>query len=127
MLVAEDDPEMRSLVARALRKDGYEVIEVGDGVHLMLEVTNRLMKNGTLDDVDLVVTDVRMPGRDGLEVAELLRCAMLGVPMILMTGFADDEVRRRAASLGALFFDKPFRLDDLRAAAAALVPRRRRG
>jgi DNA-binding response OmpR family regulator len=122
VLVAEDDPEMRFLVARALRKDGYDVVEVGDGDALMLEVTNRLMRFGVLSDVDLVVTDVRMPGRDGLEIAEVLRGATYRVPLILMTGFGDDEIRRRAASLGAVLFDKPFRLEDLRAAAVALVP-----
>jgi len=120
--VAEDDVEMRHLVARALRKDGYDVVEVGDGDRLMLEVTTRLMRNGSLTDVDLVVTDVRMPGRDGLEIAEVLRGATFRVPLILMTGFGDDEVRRRAAALGAVLFDKPFRLEDLRAAAVALVP-----
>ena len=113
---------MRCLVARALRKDGYDVVEVGDGESLMREVTSRLMRFGALDEVDLVVSDVRMPGRDGLEIAEVLRGATFRVPLILMTGFGDDEVRRRAASLGAVLFDKPFRLEDLRAAAVALVP-----
>lgn len=122
VLVAEDDAEMRILVARALRKDGYDVIEVADGVRLMLELTDRLMRFGSLGDVDLVVTDVRMPGRDGLEIAEILHGMTRRVPVILMTGFGDEDVRRRAVALGAVLFDKPFRLDDLRAAAVALVP-----
>jgi CheY-like chemotaxis protein len=122
VLVAEDDAEMRCLVAWALRKDGYDVVEVGDGDALMRAVTSQLMSFGSLDGVDLVVTDVRMPGRDGLEIAEVLRGATYRVPLILMTGFGDDDVRRRAASLGAVLFDKPFRLDDLRAAAVALAP-----
>lgn len=122
VLVAEDDPEMRFLVVRALRKEGYEVVEVGDGERLMIELTSRLMRFGALVGLDLVVTDIRMPGRDGIEVAEILRGATLRVPVILMTGFGDEEVRKRAASLGAVLFDKPFRLEDLRAAAVALVP-----
>lgn len=121
MLLAEDDAEMRWLVAHALRKEGYEVVEVIDGARLQAEITSRILRSGKLD-VDLLVSDVRMPGGDGLELAEVLQAASIGVPLILMTGFGDEDTRRRVAALGAVLFDKPFALDELRAAAVRLAP-----
>lgn len=115
---------MRWLVARALRKEGYDVVELADGERLRLEITTRILQKGELD-VELIVTDVRMPGRDGLELVETLAAAALRVPIIVMTAFSDDDARRRTARIGATLFDKPFALDDLRDAALRLAPPRR--
>ena len=112
-LVAEDDAEMRGLVADALRGEGFEVDEVGDG---------RGMWRRTFESppYDLVVSDLRLPVVDGLTVIEDLRERAPATPVLLMTAFGDDQVRRRAQKLGAAFIDKPFKMSELRAAARRL-------
>jgi DNA-binding response OmpR family regulator len=111
-LVAEDDLEMRALVTGALRIDGFEVTEVGDGRDLRARTNESIC--------DLVVSDLRLPFGDGLEALEDLHARAPETQMILMTAFADDSVRTRAATLDAVLMDKPFRLSELRAAARRL-------
>jgi DNA-binding response OmpR family regulator len=67
-----------------------------------------------------------MPIASGLSVLESLRKANWRTPVILMTAFGDDATRARAEALGAVLFDKPFDVDDLRTIALNLVqgPRR---
>jgi CheY-like chemotaxis protein len=120
VLLADDDPEMRELIATPLREDGYSVVEAGDGIELIRAI-HRF--EASLLPVGVIVTDIRMPGFSGLEMLEYLRYAGLRVPAILMTGFGDERTHREAQSLGAeLVFDKPLDVDELRAAVARLVP-----
>ncbi|HEY5243896.1 MAG TPA: response regulator [Polyangiaceae bacterium] len=123
ILLAEDDADMRSVVADALRGDGYDVVELADGGRLLVNIAARL-KDGTAgDSLDLIVSDIRMPICSGLQILSALRDAHWHTPVILMTAFGDDATRRHAESLSAVLFDKPFDLDDLRTAVANLLPR----
>jgi len=131
VLVAEDDAEMRRLVVDALRKDGYQVSEAADGGGLLIRVAAQraAIANGDGGDgdalaspIDLVISDVRMPVCSGLEVLAEIRRSCWDVPVILMTAFGDDEAREHAASLGAILFDKPFSIDDLRTAVLNVLP-----
>ncbi len=119
ILVAEDDSEMRRIVADALRGDGYDVVELVDGGRLLVDIAARMKAH---ESVDLVVSDIRMPVCTGLQILEVLRLSHWHTPVILMTAFGDEATRKRAASLMAVLFDKPFDLDDLRAAVANLLP-----
>jgi CheY-like chemotaxis protein len=123
ILLAEDDPDMRQLVADALRADGHEVVELTDGGRLLVDIASRLKAGGDGEALDLIVTDVRMPVCTGLQILEALRAANWHTPVILMTAFGDDATRRRAEALMAVLFDKPFDVDDLRTAVANLLPR----
>ncbi len=123
ILLAEDDPEMRRLVADALRRIGHRVIEASTGTELLrLMVGPANERDSGPEDVDLIVTDVRMPGGSGLDVVEVLRVARLRTPVIFMTAFGDSETRARVERLGAILLDKPFRIDRLvQAVREALV------
>ena len=123
ILLAEDDVEMRRLVADALRGDGYVVLEVQDGGRLLVTLAHEYVGRGGQRLVDLVVTDVRMPVCSGLQILEQMRAARWPVPVILMTAFGDAETLRRAHSLDALLFVKPFEVDDLRIAVGRLLGR----
>ena len=112
---------MRSLVADALRADGYEVVELADGGRLLVDIAGRLKGGGAGDSLDLLVSDIRMPICSGLQLLAALRDAHWMTPVILMTAFGDEATRRHAESLGAVLFDKPFDLDDLRNTAASLL------
>jgi DNA-binding response OmpR family regulator len=122
ILVAEDDDEMRSLVAGALRDDGHDVTEAGDGGRMLVRLARAY---GGATPYDLLVSDVRMPVCSGLQILESLRLARWHTPFILMTAFGDEQTRARAESLGATVFMKPFDMDDLRAAVLRLLGTRR--
>jgi DNA-binding response OmpR family regulator len=121
VLLAEDDDEMRSMVASTLREDGYEVIEASDGGRLLVAITDAYSEGRPREAYDLVISDVRMPVASGLSVVESLRKANWKTPVILMTAFGDEATRRRAEALGAILFDKPFDVDDLRTIALNLI------
>ncbi|HTQ48531.1 MAG TPA: response regulator [Polyangiaceae bacterium] len=123
VLVAEDDPEMRRLVCEALRDDGYQVTSVGDGGRLLVMLAHEMVDDDGADLADLVLSDVRMPVCTGIQILEQLRAVRCRVPFILMTAFGDSASRDHARSLGAILFDKPFELDDLRTAVALLLRR----
>jgi len=124
VIVAEDDPEMRRLVVEALRKDGHHVTEAADGGRLLVQIAEAFDLDPSLSLVDVIVSDVRMPVCNGIELFERLADARWRVPMILMTAFGDEDTRKRADRLGAVLFDKPLSLDALRAAVKRLAARR---
>jgi PAS domain S-box-containing protein len=98
VLVVEDEPQVRRMAARALAEAGHRVLEASDG----REAIGVLARVGR--GVDLVLTDVAMPGMSGRELADRLRQARPDVRVIFMSGYADDEIVRR----GLLEPDQPF-------------------
>jgi CheY-like chemotaxis protein len=125
VLVAEDDADVRRLVATTLRVDGYSVIEARDGADLVEHIGSALLfgnVRGELEPIALVISDVRMPGRDGLEILAQLRRSEIGVAVILMTAYPDPAVRRSAERLGVdAFLCKPFEIDQLRGVVRAIL------
>lgn len=122
IIVADDQPEMRTLVANQLREAGYDVVEVHDGEVLWSQLLDSALDEDNPCEAGLVVSDVRMPGASGLEVLAKLRQANWSTPVILMTAFGDQATHDEARKLGAaLVFNKPFDVDDLVAAAKSIV------
>ena len=112
---------MRSLVADALRSEGFEVDEAEDGGRLLERAAKATASH---ERYDLIVSDVRMPSVDGFTLVARLRAEDHRVPVmpvILMTAFGDDECTARAAELGVTMFYKPFKLHHLRAVARRLL------
>ena len=126
ILIAEDDPELRSLLSMVLMEDGYQVDEVADG-RQFVDVLACLYDNGIpVDSYNLIITDIRMPGFSGLDVLSALRCLRSHVPVIIITAFGDEPTRRLALGLGALaVMEKPFDLDELRAVVVNVLARPR--
>jgi CheY-like chemotaxis protein len=109
ILVADDEEAIRSLLARALKQDGHEVMTALDGADA-LELLAR--ENGAFE---LLLTDIRMPVMDGIALALAAARDHPAVTILLMTGYADQ--RERAHGLDALIHDvltKPFSLADMR-------------
>jgi two-component system response regulator AtoC len=121
ILIAEDDHDMRELIAETMRKDGYEVVEAETGGRLLVLLAHQIADARGPDLVDLVISDVRMPICTGSQILEQLRSANWKTPFILMTAFGDAGVRTHVERLGGVFFDKPFDVDDLRAAVTFLL------
>jgi DNA-binding response OmpR family regulator len=124
VLLAEDDPDMRALIAMALRADGYEVAEARDGGEA-LELLRGAGMGGVAPAADLVVSDIQMPRVNGLELLERLRAGRVGIPVVLVSAFADTAVRCEARRLGAMLLDKPFDLGDLLAVVSEAMEVRR--
>jgi two-component system, response regulator, stage 0 sporulation protein F len=115
IFVADDDEDMRILVSHALKKDGYEVVELKDGLEMMNRIQHAF--EFPLQLPDLIVMDVLMPRYSGLGILAALRRARWFTPVILMTGLTDDAVFERSKELGAIsVFRKPFDIDTLRTA-----------
>lgn len=125
ILLAEDDADMRQLIRRALRTERCEVLEASDGIQLVrLLLTRVLARDPARTPVDLIISDVRMPGANGLDVIAALRHQDASTPVILITAFGDPETHREAYELGAVMvLNKPFELDDLRVIVRSLIDR----
>ena len=113
ILLAEDDGPLRAVLAKVLRMAGYEVIETADG-HALLEHLASCSPFGPHQPPEAVVSDVRMPGPDGLRVMQQAHSWGQPVPFVLMTAFGGEDFRIAATESGAAgVLHKPFALHDL--------------
>jgi DNA-binding response OmpR family regulator len=100
VLVVDDDPTVREVVASYLRDAGYEVTEAADG--------NTALQRAAQVDPQLVILDLMLPGLDGLEVCRRLR-ATSDVPVIMLTALGEEADRVSGLELGADdYVTKPF-------------------
>jgi len=124
VLVAEDDDELRRLFCEWLSSGGYRVDCVGSGIELAEYMADALLDGRPERGPDLIVSDVRMPGFDGLRVLRALRSVEPAVRCLVVTGFGDRSVHEEAMRLGARgVLDKPVEREDLLAAVAAALER----
>jgi CheY-like chemotaxis protein len=112
VLLADDDDDVRALIAASLAAEGIEVVEAKDGGELLERLSHAMAEPGAQPDV--VVTDVLMPRLSGLGVLDALQRARLRFPVILVTVLNDDSVHVVARRLGAVrVLRKPLDLGDL--------------
>lgn len=117
ILVVDDEPALRRLVRRALSGVDFEVLEASNGVEAL-----ELCRS---HHFSAVISDVRMPVMDGLDLLATLRRADPGLPVILMSGSDEIATRQAARDAGALdFLPKPFVLFDLSCRTQAAVAAR---
>jgi CheY-like chemotaxis protein len=121
VLLAEDNDELRELLAFCFYQAGYNVTSCNNGICLLEHLQAGIEGDGA--PVELVVTDVRMPGLTGLEVLETYYDLPELPPMICMTAFGDRQTHEQALRLRAkAVFDKPFDIDLLLQSAKRLCP-----
>jgi DNA-binding response OmpR family regulator len=124
VLVSEDDDQMRTFLALALRHEGYDVTTCADGVALVDHIGAVLASRETA--FGLVISDIRMPGLSGLEFLQGTLAWKGLPPVILITAFGDEETHARARRLGArAVIDKPFATEELLARVREILPPRR--
>lgn len=118
ILLVEDDPLVRRAAHRILSMHGFSVVDAGDGE----EALQRLDEQP--DRIDLVVTDVVMPGMNGRELATALREKAPGLRVLYMSGYHDDELLRHGILRDdESFLQKPFGPDELMARVRELLNR----
>lgn len=109
ILIVEDDESVRTLAARALERAGHAIETADDGAAGLARI--RASGGG----FDLVVSDIRMPEMDGIEMAKAAASSYPGLRIMLVTGYADQ--RERAEDLRGVIVDvvqKPFTLAEIR-------------
>ena len=114
ILIADDDVEMRTVVADTLEADGYRVRVASSGGAFLDAVAAMDEGQDAMDGVDLVVIDNRMPGISGLEALRRLRQTDRKTPAILMTAYPAPQVEAEALGMDATVLSKPFTGADLR-------------
>ena len=120
ILIAEDEEGVRTLLRRALAEDGHEIITAADGA----EALDTLQRES--GRFDLLLTDIKMPVMDGIALALTVARDHPSLPIVLMTGYADQ--RERASGLDALICDviaKPFSVAEISACRGAVRRRPR--
>ncbi len=108
ILIIDDDPQVRTVLAEALSLHGYHVLTAGDGT----EGLRMARESGP----DLILCDIVMEGLDGLSTLKAVRNdpRTAGIPLIIITGAGEAGGMRRAMGLGANdYLEKPFRISDL--------------
>jgi two-component system, NtrC family, response regulator HydG len=117
LLVADDDPGLRESLERTLTREGYRVVLASDG-RAALE---RMQAGG----VDLILTDLKMPGLTGLELLRAAKAIAPDVDVVLLTAFGTVEHAVSAMKEGAYdFLTKPFRREQLLKLVAKALERR---
>lgn len=116
ILLVEDEPENRRIYEEILNDAGHKVIAEADG-----ESALTIVQEGVL--IDLVITDFRMPGMNGLEFITSLRRLLPSVPVIMITAYGDVETYLRSFSLGVFeYVNKPVTKEEFeRIVRAAIV------
>jgi len=117
IMIIEDDEEMRSLLKDFFEEEGFETDSVSNGVDAL-----RMLSK---DHFDLVITDIRMPGLTGLDILPRIRRLKPETPIIVMTAYGSDDVRRRSLERGAtIYLEKPIHLSKLRTVIREMVLRK---
>ena len=112
IVVADDDENMRTLVARILSDDGYEVLIAEDGRQAIALVNQQLCY--------VLVTDLEMPEQEGIETIRQVRQSHPNLRIVVISGGSPDNIRMAMLLGGTVGLSKPFDRDQLLAAVRGL-------
>jgi two-component system cell cycle sensor histidine kinase/response regulator CckA len=110
VLLVEDEPTVRAVAERALTRHGYRVITADNGE----EALEQLAKG---EHIDLLVSDVVMPGMDGPTVVQEARKSRPDLKILFMSGYAEEQLRNSIDIENVNFLPKPFSVTELAEAA----------
>lgn len=116
VLVVDDDPVVARSFDRVLSDKGYAVITASDGPEALKKLADA--------EYDVVFTDIRMPGMDGIQLAERVKARRPWLPVVIITGYGSLENEARADAAGvAQFLHKPLSAEMIEASASKAVAR----
>lgn len=107
ILLVDDEESVRAIVTRILGRQGHKVLEAEHGAAALR------IAAGYGETIDLLVTDMYMPGLRGPEILEKLRPSRPGIRVLFMSGYADEDVARSGVEPGSSFLRKPFTVQEL--------------
>ena len=107
MLLVEDEPFVREATCRTLEKAGFEVLPAGDAQEAMQAYERRHGK------VDLLMTDMTLPGRSGRQLSQDLRISSAEIPVLLTSGYIENDWERQPRESRMYFLPKPYTRTEL--------------
>ncbi len=117
-LVVDDEPRLRQVIAHLMRGDGYQAIEAANGEEALAVLE--------AEPMTLVLSDVRMPRMDGIELLRQIRARWPDTAVVMVTAIADVDVAVSCLSIGAVdYLTKPFHLEEVRARVVQALEKRR--
>jgi two-component system response regulator FixJ len=115
--VVDDDASIRDVLTIMLEDEGYDVVSAASSAAFLQHLSSGLRPG-------CVLCDVRMPEMNGIDLLKDLATRRLGIPMILITGFADVDMAVEAMKVGAAdFIEKPFNVDRIVSAIESVLER----
>ena len=117
-LIVDDEPRLRQVMAHLMRGDGFQCIEAGNGIEALEQLASHA--------VTLVLSDLRMPKMDGVELLREIRNRFPDCAVVMITAVADVEMAVNCLAIGAAdYVIKPYQLEDVRARVAQALDKRR--
>jgi len=117
-LIVDDEPRLRQVMVHLMRGDGFQCVEASNGLEALEQLATY--------SVALVLSDLRMPKMDGLELLRELRLRYPDVAAVMVTAVADVEIAVNCLAIGAAdYVVKPYQLEDVRARVAQALEKRR--
>ena len=117
-LIVDDEPRLRQVLVHLMRNDGFTCLEAGNGEEALAHLEQH--------NVTLVMSDLRMPKMDGLELLRRVRGRWPDTAVVMITAVADVEVAVSCLAIGAMdYLTKPFHLEEVRARVAQALEKRR--
>jgi two-component system response regulator PilR (NtrC family) len=114
ILIVDDELSMREFLKILLEKEGYNTLTAADGGEA-IAILNK-------HDVDLIISDIRMPGMDGLALLDHAKDANISIPVLLITAYASPEDAVLAMKSGAYdYITKPFKVDEILSIVSAAI------
>jgi len=120
-LIVEDNAPLRKLMVDILRFEGYAVSEAFDAPSMRQCMYAGRPERNADAFFDLIITDIQMPGENGIASLATLRSAGCRIPAVIVTAFPELATRERANELQATLLPKPFSLAEFRAVAATIL------
>lgn len=114
VLIVEDEAIVRELLVEVLEDQGYRILEAPNGPAGLKVLQSEL-------PIDLLITDVGLPGMDGRQLVEQARTVRPGLPVLLITGYTDVAEANTSPAAGALMLQKPFDVDRLMLSIRQLI------
>ena len=114
ILLVEDEPTVRNVAERALTRHGYTVVTADNGEEALEAL-------GKMDEIDLLISDVVMPGMDGPTVVREARKNRPDLKILFMSGYAEEQLRNSIDLENVNFLPKPFSVNDLAEAARRAI------
>jgi CheY-like chemotaxis protein len=124
VLLAEDDPDIREALVAVLETEGCDVHALNNGSELLEHLGSWLLEEESEAPADVIITDVRMPGFNGLNIIDGLRAYGWPLPVVVISAFADDEMRQAVARMkSAAFMEKPIDIKRLKPTILRMIGR----